>query len=182
MKLDPFTPDGVLPRQDYPMTLAELRSSFLVTGEDTGVPTWDAPWRAHLVDNLEVLVRQLWRVGVDRIFINGSFVEDKPHPNDIDGYFECEAQRFWSGKLARELNALDPHGVWTWDNARRRPDPNSGKRQLPMWHRYRVELFPHCTGVWSQLRDPFGNELTFPALFRLARNAWRPKGIVQIVR
>jgi hypothetical protein len=38
------------------------------------------------VDNLAVLVAQLWQVGIDRIFIDGSFAQDKPRPNDIDGY------------------------------------------------------------------------------------------------
>jgi hypothetical protein len=34
----------------------------------------------------------------------------------------------------------------------------------------------------SGIRDPFGNELEFPAAFRLSRRAHRPKGIVQIIR
>jgi hypothetical protein len=54
-------------------------------GGDRGSLTWDAPWRARLVENLAVLVRQLWRVGIQEIYVNGSFVEDKDHPNDIDG-------------------------------------------------------------------------------------------------
>ena len=71
------------------MTLEELKDSMLVEGPGEGYPNWDAEWRAKLVENLRVLVVQLWEVGVTEIFVNGSFVEDKEHPGDIDGYFEC---------------------------------------------------------------------------------------------
>lgn len=179
--LPPFTPEGLLPVGDYGLTLTDLRASVLVGGAGLP-PTWDAPWRSRLVDNLELLVAQLWRVNIDQIFINGSFAEAKDHPNDIDGYFECDVRYFASGQLERDLNTLDPYKVWTWDPASRRADPNSTKRQLPMWHRYRVELYPHLPGLLSGIRDQFGNELPFPAAFRLARQSFRPKGIVQIVR
>jgi hypothetical protein len=180
--LPPFTDEGLLPTGDYLMALEELRASFLVTGIGVSSRTWDTDWRAHLVDGLATLVRQLWQVGVDRIFVDGSFVEDKDHPNDIDGYFECSLQHLASGQLQRDLNALDPHKVWTWHPASRRLDPDSTKRQLPMWHHYRVELYPHYPGLLSGIRDQFGNELQFPSAFRLSRRAHRPKGIVQIVR
>ncbi len=182
LMLPPFAAEDMLPPGDYPLTLVELRTSHLVTGAGNLSPHWDVVWRAYLVDNLEVLVRQLWQVGVDRIFVDGSFVENKDHPNDIDGYFECDARRFASGQLAHELNALDPYQTWTWDPRSRRPDPNSTKRQLPMWHQYRVELYPHFPGLLTGIRDQFGNELEFPSAFRLSRAAYRPKGIVQIVR
>ncbi len=47
-------------------------------------------WRLFLVNQLEIMAEQLWAVGINQIYIDGSFVEDKAHPNDIDGYFECE--------------------------------------------------------------------------------------------
>lgn len=162
------------------MTVAQLRASVLVTGVGVGSPSWDIAWREILVDNLTVLVGQLQAVGIARIFVDGSFVEDKDHPNDIDGYFECTTQQIASGDLARELNALDPHKVWTWDRASRRYDPNSAKPQLPMWHQYRVELYPHF-GQPAGIVDRFGNELMFPAAFRVTRGSYTPKGIVQII-
>src|SRR5687767_11749379 len=137
--LPAFTADGVLPPGDYPLTLAELRQSFLVK-EFADNPLWDYRWRLGLVDNLEILVNQLWQVGINEIFVDGSFVEDKNHPNDIDGYFACERMRLASGDLQRELNLLDPHKVCTWSPAARMPAPGFTKQQLPMWHRYRVEL------------------------------------------
>jgi len=178
----PFSEEGFLPIGDYPMTFTELRESHLATGKGVQSSSWDTSWRSHLIDNLEILVDQLWRVGIDAIFINGSFVEEKDHPNDIDGYFECDVRRLGSGQLQRELNAIDPYKVWTWHPSSRRPDPNSTKHQLPMWHQYRVELYPHYPGLLSGVRDRFGNELPFPALFRVSRDAYRPKGIVRIVR
>lgn len=181
-RLPAFTVEGLLPPGDYELTLNELRESSLVLGPDgfelSG--NWDVDWRRELVHNLEVLVRQLWRAGITEIFVDGSFVEDKNHPNDIDGYFECDLKRLASGRLEQELNRLDPHKVWTWDPASRRRDRETGKKQLPMWHQYRVELFPHV-GQLSGILDPHGNELEFPAAFRLSRRGI-PKGIIKIVR
>lgn len=133
------------------------------------------------MDNLEILVRQLWKVGIENIFINGSFVEDKDHPNDIDGYFECNLIELTSGRLERELNLLDPHKVWTRNPASRWLDPNFGKKQLPMWHIYRIEFYPHHNQR-SGITDKFGNELMFPAAFRQSRREYRQKGIVKIKR
>src|SRR5262245_15084633 len=120
--LPPFTDEGLLPPGDYVLTLEALSSSMLVVApsDRTRSPHWDAEWRAKLVSNLAVMVRQLWQVGIQEIFVNGSFAEDKAHPNDIDGYFECELRRLASGDLQRELNMLDPHNIWTWDPSSRR--------------------------------------------------------------
>lgn len=184
MHLPPFDDDGLLPPGDHEMSFAELRRSALVVGtEEPGDgAAWDAEWRAQLVDNLEVLTKQLWSIGIVDIFVDGSFAEDKGHPNDIDGYFVCDFDRLRTGQLTRELNLLDPDKVWTWDPASRRPYRGYPKRQLPMWHRYRVELYPHVPGLgWGcGIRDRFGNELEFPSAFRQSRRNGAPKGIVKL--
>lgn len=182
--LPDFTPMGLLPPGDYPLTLEELRHSMLVIGPPAlvAVGAWDATWRAQLVDNLAVLTAQLWQVGIDALFINGSFLEDKAHPNDIDGYFETDLRSLASGRLEAALNALDPRSAWTWDPTRRRFDPDSGKWQLPMWHAYRVELYPHVPGLLSGIRDRYGNELQFPSAFRQQRDTFAQKGIIRIVK
>jgi hypothetical protein len=183
--IPPFEPDGFLPPGDYELSFAELRQSTLVLGPGdlSASPAWDSGWRSRLVDNLEVLTRQLWQVGITEVFADGSFVEDKDHPNDIDGYFVCDLDRLKSGELTRELNLLDPGKVWTWDPASRRPYRGYPKRQLPMWHKYRVELYPHVPGlgVGSGIRDKHGNELEFPSAFRQSRRDGTPKGIVKIL-
>lgn len=177
--LPPFTAEGLLPPGDYELSLAELAGSMLVEGPVGHAPTWDAPWRAVLVGSLGTLVRQLWVVGIDQIFADGSFVEDKDHPNDIDGYFECPSDRLASGDLVRSLNRLDPKRCWTWDSAKRRPYRGYPKKQLPMWHAYRVELYPHI-GQPAGIRDQHGHELTFPSAFRRSRVNDRPRGIIKI--
>mgnify|MGYP005856600783 CR=1 FL=1 len=184
-RIPPFTEDGVLPVGDWEASLEELRASILVKGPGCDYPDWDAEWRMHLIDNLEVLAGQLWQVGVDGIFIDGSFAEDKDHPNDIDGYFECDWPRFVTGALQDELNQLDPHRIWTWDPSERRPYRGYPKRQLPMWHQYRVELYPHLPGLIAG-QDHRGNALEFPSFFRLSRRPLASgrdqKGIVKLRR
>lgn len=113
--IPPFTPQGLLPPGDFEVSFSELRESSLVAGpgDSDEWPTWDSTWRASLVDNLQTLTRQLWEVGITDVFADGSFTEDKDHPNDIDGYFVCDLERLRSGQLQRELNLLDPFKVWT---------------------------------------------------------------------
>lgn len=180
-KIPDFNDRGLLPPGDYEVTFGELRNSILVHGPNPQNPgTWDARWRLKLIDNCEILVNQLRRTGITEIFLNGSFVEEKDHPNDIDGYFECDFSAFVSGQIQRELNKIDEHKVWTWDRNSRRAYRGYVKKQLPMWHIYRVELYPHY-GNPSGLTDKHGNPMTFPAAFRCKRSSGTPKGIVKIV-
>ena len=179
--LPEFTAEGLLPPGDYELSIDELRECLLVHGPADKIlyPGWDAAWRRQLVTNLAVMVGQLVEVGVTNVFIDGSFVEDKEHPNDIDGYFECDLGWLASGDLERELNLIDVHKVWTWDPASRRPYRGYPKRQLPMWHVYRVELYPHY-GQLCGIVDEQGHELEFPSAFRRSRRDGRPRGIVKI--
>jgi hypothetical protein len=186
-KIPSFTADGLLPPGDYPVTLAELRISKLVFGpcDPKDCPNWDAAWREKLVDNLSILVRQLMEIGIDEIFAAGSFVEDKDHHNDIDGYFVCSLTDLASGKLQRELNLLDKYKIWTWDPSSRKPYKGYPKKQLPMWHQYRIELYPHVREPIYQptgIKDRFGNDLEFPSAFRQSRRDGKQKGIISIRR
>jgi hypothetical protein len=132
--LPPFNADGLLPVGDYHLTLTELRRSILVTGPRSqhAHSNWDSNWRLWLVDQLALMAEQLWLVGLDEIFLNGSFVEDKDHPNDIDGYFVCDRDDFVSGQLQKALNVLDPQKVLTWDPKSRLPYRGYPKKQLPI--------------------------------------------------
>ena len=178
LTLPAFTAQGLLPPGDYELTLEELRASFLVVGpEQDDDSSWDRSWRETLVNNLETLTQQLWRLGVSEVVLDGSFVEDKDHPNDIDGYFVCDAAQLED--LESQLNELDPHECWTWNRELRRPYRGYSKLQLPMWHHYRVELYPHY-GQFSGICDRYGNELEFPSAFRLSRT-YDPRGVVKIL-
>ncbi len=179
-----FQPNGLLPPGDYEASFEELRQSVLVGGPSAtpDLSSWDSRWRRRLVDSFEVLTKQLWQVRIREIYADGSFAEDKDHPNDIDGYFVCGLRELASGDLMRQLNLLDPFKVWTWDPLSRKPYRGYPKRQLPMWHRYRVELYPHVPGLslGSGLLDRWGNELEFPSAFRQSRRDGTPRGIIKI--
>lgn len=180
-----FEPDGLLPPGDYEVTFHQLRESILVAGpgDSANYPNWDQVWRSRLVDNLEILTRQLWQVGIREVYADGSFAEDKDHPNDVDGYFVCDLVQLSSGELTRQLNLIDPFKVWTWDPASRKPYRGYPKKQLPMWHRYRIELYPHIPGmgIGCGIFDRYGNELEFPSAFRQSRRDGKARGIVKII-
>ena len=103
LELPLFDPSGLLPPGNYEMSLEGLKGSMLVEGPGEGYASWNSHWRLKLVENLEILVGQLWEVGVTEILADGSFVEDKDHPNDIDGYFECSFVDVATRRLQREL-------------------------------------------------------------------------------
>jgi hypothetical protein len=178
MMIPSFNKHGVLPIGDYAVTFAELQDSILVKGD--GREGWDAAWRTYLVEQAEIMVKQLWQIGIDEIYLDGSFVEAKNHPNDIDGYFHCDYLSVARGDLQRKLNAIDPYKIWTWDPSSRQTYRGYPKKQLPMWHRYRVELYPHF-GQLSGIKDKYSNDLEFPAAFRRQRVTDEPKGIIKIV-
>lgn len=177
-----FTKHGLLPKGDYAYTFDELRASIFVNGpKKPPIPGWDKEWRAYLVNQAKILVKQLWDIGIKEIWLDGSFAEAKPHPNDIDGYFECDLSEFASGYIERELNKRDPYKIWTWDSASRRSYRGYVKKQLPMWHKYRVEFYPHY-GQNSGITDSHGNPELFPAAFRKCRTTNREKGIIKIIK
>lgn len=182
-----FNTNDVLDVGTFDATFDELRSSLLVVGNGSSVH-WDSKWRGSLVDNLEILVRQLWSVGIEDVFIDGSFVENKDRPNDIDGYFDTGISQITKPAMdafenqVSQLNNIDPFKIWTWDPNARIFDPKSAKAQLPMWMRYKVELYPHIEGMFSGITDQYGNNLQFPSAFRQSRRNFIPKGIVKIVR
>jgi hypothetical protein len=175
-----FNKLGLLPPGDYPVTFTELRESVLIKGVGGDGP-WDEEWRLHLIEQCAAMVNQLWQSGITEVFLDGSFVEDKAHPNDIDGYFTCDVRDLASGDLQRRLNAIDPHKVWTWDPNSRRAHRGYAKKQLPMWHQYRTELYPHF-GQSSGIRDRFGHELQFPSAFRQQRQTNEAKGVIKILQ
>lgn len=178
-----FTEEGLLPAGDHEVTFTALRMSLLVVGpgvHSTWHDGWDAAWREVLTYRAETLCKQLWRVDIEDIFLDGSFVEAKGHPNDIDGYFNCDVHRIATGELQRELNRIDPKRCWTWDPASRKPYRGYAKKQLPMWHAYRVELYPHYD-QHSGITDERGHPLTFPSAFRQRRRDNEAKGIIKVI-
>jgi hypothetical protein len=176
MALPAFNDSNLLPPGDYALTFEALKESLLVIGD--GREGWDTAWRRFLIEQAEIMVKQLWQIGIDEIYFDGSFVEAKNHPNDIDGYFLCDYLSVARGDLQRKLNALDPYKIWTWEPSSRQAYRGYPK---PMWYRYRVELYPHF-GQLSGIKDRYGNDLEFPAAFRRQRVNDEPKGITKLVK
>ena len=88
--------------------------------------------------------------------------------------------------MQERLNSLDPAKSWSWDPDDRIFDKKTQKWQLPMWHQYQIELFPHWNsspsgpGPTAGL-DEYGNELPFPSFFRRSRDGSR-KGIIKVIK
>ena len=57
-----------------------------------------------------------------------------------------------------------------------------GKRVLPMWLKYRVELFPDYPGSFTGIRDRHGRDLGFPEAFRRRRSGRTGKGIIKLMK
>lgn len=169
---------GMLPPGDHPLTFEAIRRSWLVVGPP-GRADWDAAWRGQLVANLEHLARQLWRVGVGEIYVGGSFVEDRPRPADVDGYFVCDRTAYKTRALHQALNALDPCRPWTWRQEHRRPDPD-GHLRIPLWHHYRVELFPYYGQPIGGFVNRTGAPTDYPTFYRHSRDD-EPKGVVRLL-
>lgn len=178
-----FDECGYLPPGVHELTFKQLRQSILVRGDET-IQSWNEPWRRRLVNNLEIVVQPLWILGIEGIYIDGSFCTNKEKPGDIDGYYEVDLgvqtreEAFEQlAILAHELNSLSPYPVWEWWNKR----PNKeGKLKCEMWHRYRIELFPNCYGVYA-LGDSQGTRVKFSDMYRKDKDGIE-KGIVKIVR
>lgn len=169
MPLPAFTDDGLLPPGTYQLTFQELKKSHLVTGASSRNDEWNSLWRLKLVENAEILVTQLWEAGVQKVFLDGSFVEDKCRPGDIDGYYDCDSLENFVKNISPTLRLIDT--IWDWREL--------GKPRT--WIKYKVEFYPHY-GQLAGIPDEFGNQQTFPAAFRKTRDTYQSKGIIQVIK
>ena len=175
-----FTKNGCLAPGDDMMTREQIEDSVLIHNPER--EHWDESWRLSLLKNFYRLATELWQVGIEDIFLDGSFVEEKDHPNDIDGYFVCDFKRFISKELHRELNRINPDKIWTWSHSEMVKVSSVGKRVLPMWLKYRVELFPDYPGSFTGIQDRHGRALGFPEAFRRCRSGRTEKGIIKLIK
>lgn len=168
----PVGENYVLPPGDYPLTLDELEQSLLVNGPSDGrFPGWDRDRRLWLVGNLRILVGQLRQVGINDIYIDGSFIESKGEPDDIDGYYTVDAAQLAQvvGRLYR-VNPLLPrvNDQSTWVHI-----PKKGEKRPELYQQFHIELF------WEIITVP-PSPAFFATWFRQTRSH-RSKGIVRIV-
>jgi hypothetical protein len=189
-----FTDYGYLPPGDHEMTFNELTQSVVVVGEPW-ISGWDEEWRLELVSNLKMLVQPLWRMGIEDIWIDGSFCSTKTDPRDVDAFFELpvmneimdiedELQRrrtilAYYEVIADHLNQYFEEPVWDlFENLA--PDEN-GELQTLMWHRYKVDLFPSSWGIYAGSFYPGGKLRKFEEFFRRDRYGIE-KGLIKLVK
>ena len=164
---------------DHPMTVDEIRRSDLILGPP-GHLEWDRAWRLHLLGNFETLARQLWSTGIKDVFICGSFVESKDHPDDIDGYFLCDRKDYKTRKLHDRLNQLNELRCWTWRDEHRKPDQH-GRPKSPLWHHYRCEIYPYYGEGQCDLVGRDGTVLPVPEFYRRTRCESYQRGIIRLI-
>lgn len=194
-ELPAFTADGTLPPGEHRLALDCLLESVLVLGPSNRHPEWDERRRAFLARNFARLVLQLWEVGVDNVFLVGSFATLKNRPGDIDGYFECSPAAFVD--ICRRLNTIEETKCWLFREAVKPEWRSPWEATTVMWREYRVDLRPFEppdaeAAKWLRRqrsqRQWFPLIPGWPTLFRLARDRsredyfLRERGIVRIVR
>lgn len=189
-----FTDYGYLPPGDHEMTFHQLENSVLIVGEPW-MSGWDEEWRMELLTNLKTLVQPLWELGIEDIWIDGSFCSTKPDPRDIDGFYSLplpdevmeiqdDLQRrrtiiAYYSILADRLNQYFNEPIWDlWEKVI--PD-EYGIMQTLMWHRYRVDLFPSAWGIYAGSLYPGGRLYKFDEFFRKDRFGIE-KGLIKLKR
>jgi hypothetical protein len=85
--------DGRLPPGVHDATLKEIRDKL----------GWGRR-RKNLVDGLEMALRLMGNCGIQRVYVDGSFVTDKDRPGDIDGCYDIPP--------GANLAAMYP--IWPW--------------------------------------------------------------------
>jgi hypothetical protein len=188
-----FNEYGYLPFGDHEMTFTELKNSILVLGDES-VPIWNESRRLILVQNLQFIVQQLWDIGIQNVFINGSFCTDKAHPEDIDCYFDVslplntpklEVSQIKQAVVMEALSQLFDElntrvGKSIWDVWKKVYPDHYGNLKNEMWERYRIDIFPNIRGVYSGVLNADGCNIKFDELFRKDRNGVS-KGIIKLM-
>lgn len=179
-----FTSDGLLPPGIYRTTFDALYQSILVQGPPGATQAdWDYDRRKWLVDMAKIPIKMLWEEAIEDIYIAGSFVENKPCPNDIDGLFCVGILEF--RHLVHRLNRRTGDTIWTWEPVLRKSYRQYKKRQLPMWHKWRSEYYPYFTDAPALSKSGIismqtGEEMTIWDAFQTRKADDLPKGIVKI--
>lgn len=133
--------DGLLPYGIHPATLEEVTERF--GGNER---------RRGLLKGLREALTLLRAAGCRRVFIDGSFVTSKQHPNDIDVCWDISGV---------DPDALDPV-FFDFENGR-----------AAQKARFRAEFFP------AQVPEGVTGK-TFLEFFQVDKQTGEPKGIIEL--
>lgn len=142
MSIPDLTSAGYLPPGDHRGTMEELWARF-----------GRGPRRRMLLEQLDYVIERLALLGVQRIWVDGSFVTDKLRPGDIDVIYDV------------------PPGadVSKWGDF-------SPQRRKELKNARHVDLWPHPS--MQSVRDTHGRRAqTLHDMFSLDREG-RPKGMI----
>ena len=138
--LGPPTPWPVLPPGIHDTDLVEIEARFATT-----------PHRQRLLEGLVRALDALAASGCRTVFVDGSFVSDKPHPSDYDGCWD---------HAGMDLGLLDP------------VLKDFSNKRAAQKRKYFGEMF------WAY--GPGAPGLTFLELFQQEKFSGRPKGILRL--
>ena len=138
--IPPLNEAGELPPGEHETSMPGIRKRF---GRSSAQ-------REELMHGLENAAENLQAAGVQKIWIDGSFVTSKKEPNDVDG---C-----WEYTEHVDLSRLDPVFL--------------AESRTPMKEKYGVEFFPAFV-----IEADSG--LPFPKFFQVNRDG-DPKGILVV--
>jgi hypothetical protein len=122
---------------------------------------------------------------IREIYIGGSFCTDIVYPGDIDAYFVLDFEEKNKQKavdqiyeLTEKLNSKLTESIWNWWD--RHPN-NKGELKTSIWHKYNVDIFPHCYGMYTGVINDIGVNMKFDELFRQDEEGIM-KGVIKLVR
>lgn len=143
---------GYLPPGVHDATFGEFQERFATNGR-----------RLALLNGLRQVVSQLFKAGVEEVFVGGSYCTKAPLPNDIDGY--------WVYKKGLDRSKIDPV-ILNMNSLVL--DPISGRFVRAIKLKYGVEFFMDTPNATI-------NGLTCERFFRFSRDGTE-RGIIRIRR
>jgi hypothetical protein len=167
-----FLKNGLLPAGDHAITLLDMEK-FIREGPG-GEQSWDTVWRLQLLQEFKKRYQQLLSVGIQEVYIDGSYATDKFHPNDMDVYF-IVPRNIWRSGAEQALKAMDPE-FWRFETEL----GADGKVGYPMAFRQHIEMYPvylEHTPTHAECPEMIDPKINF---FRTDKYSHRAKGIIKI--
>ncbi len=135
MAIPKFNTYGLLPPGIHPATMGEVEVTL----------AFSAKRRSLIEDGLKPVAKELVKMGVSELYVDGSFVTEKPSPDDVDGFVLAESTSDLYRDVAGEWERWK--GQYRMDVFPAATDMNNeGSRS------YFEELFGHTKGEPPQAK------------------------------